>query len=470
MTTRHTGTLNPTPAPRAPKVRSRPPGSGSLFDSAIARRAALDALRKLDPRTLARNPVMFVVEVGSVLTTILFFRDLGDSTGDENLFAGLVVVFLWFTVLFANFAEAMAEGRGKAQAATLRKTRGETVARVRRGDGSIVEVASSQLDLGDECVVTAGEVIPGDGDVIEGIATVDESAITGESAPVIRESGGDRSAVTGGTRVLSDEIVVRITAEAGRDVPRSHDRSGRGRRSPEDAERDRAVDPARRPDDHLLAGGRDPATVRHLLRRRTVDHRPRRAARVPDPDHDRRSALGDRDRRDGSPRPAQRAGDVGARRRGGWRRDDAAARQDGDHHVRRSTGGRAAAGARGDRTGAGGGGVGIEHRRRDAGGSIDRRVRGEPLRLVGTVGARRRHGPVHRPDPNEWDGLPERRRRTRPAGAQGSCRDGPPDRRGRGRHRTDRGAAARRDGVARRRHAARRHRPSSTASHRGSSA
>ena len=196
-------------------MRSRPPGSGSLFDSAIARRAALDALRKLDPRTLARNPVMFVVEVGSVLTTILFLRDLGDSTGDENLFGGLVVVFLWFTVLFANFAEAMAEGRGKAQAATLRKTRGETVARVRRADGSIAEVASSQLELGDECVVTAGEVIPGDGDVIEGIATVDESAITGESAPVIRESGGDRSAVTGGTRVLSDEIVVRITARPG---------------------------------------------------------------------------------------------------------------------------------------------------------------------------------------------------------------------------------------------------------------
>jgi K+-transporting ATPase ATPase B chain len=196
-------------------VRSRPPGTASLLDAAIVRRAAVDAVRKLDPRTLARNPVMFVVEVGSVLTTVLFLRDLGDSTGDENLFGGLVVTFLWFTVLFANFAEAMAEGRGKAQADTLRRTRSETVARVRRADGSVVEMASSQLDLGDDCVVTAGEVIPGDGDVIEGIATVDESAITGESAPVIRESGGDRSAVTGGTRVLSDEIVVRITARPG---------------------------------------------------------------------------------------------------------------------------------------------------------------------------------------------------------------------------------------------------------------
>ena len=169
---------------------------------------------KLDPRTLARNPVMFVVEIGAVLTTVLFFRDLAESSRAVNVFTGLVVAFLWFTVLFANFAEAMAEGRGKAQAATLRKTRSETVATVRPG-GATVEVPSSQLQIGDECVVTAGEIVPGDGDVVEGIATVDESAITGESAPVIRESGGDRSAVTGGTRVLSDEIVVRITARPG---------------------------------------------------------------------------------------------------------------------------------------------------------------------------------------------------------------------------------------------------------------
>src|SRR5262245_24869152 len=155
---------------------------------------------------MIRNPVMFVVEVGSVLTTILFFRDLGSSTANENVFAGLVTLWLWFTVLFANFAEAMAEGRGKAQAATLRKTRSETVARVRRPDGTIVDKPSTQLELGDLCVVAAGEVIPGDGDVVEGIATVDESAITGESAPVIRESGGDRSAVTGGTRVLTGAL------------------------------------------------------------------------------------------------------------------------------------------------------------------------------------------------------------------------------------------------------------------------
>jgi potassium-transporting ATPase ATP-binding subunit len=210
----------PAPAPQAPgdrppKVRTRPSGARSLFDGAIVRRALLDALVKLDPRTLARNPVMFVVEVGSVFTTILFLRELGGATRAENVFAGLVVVFLWFTVLFANFAEAMAEGRGKAQAATLRRTRSETTASVRRADGTIEEVPSSALQVGDLCVVAAGQVIPGDGDVIEGIATVDESAITGESAPVIRESGGDRSAVTGGTRVLSDEIVVHITAQPG---------------------------------------------------------------------------------------------------------------------------------------------------------------------------------------------------------------------------------------------------------------
>jgi K+-transporting ATPase ATPase B chain len=206
-------------------TKTRPVGSSardrhplptrSLFDPAIVRRALGDSIRKLDPRVQARNPVMFVVLVGSVLTTILFARDLSDSSASQNVFSGLVALFLWFTVLFASFAEAMAEGRGKAQADTLRRTRTETTARRRRKDGPIEEVPATQLRVGDECVVSAGEVIPSDGDVIEGIASVDESAITGESAPVIRESGGDRSAVTGGTKVLSDEIVVRITARPG---------------------------------------------------------------------------------------------------------------------------------------------------------------------------------------------------------------------------------------------------------------
>ncbi|MDO8363248.1 MAG: potassium-transporting ATPase subunit KdpB [Actinomycetota bacterium] len=200
---------------RPPKVRTKAAVSRSIFDPTIVKSASVDSLRKLNPVTMAKNPVMFIVEVGAVLTTLLFLRDLGDSSGQENAFSGLVAAFLWFTVLFANFAEAMAEGRGKAQAATLRKTRADTIARVRLADGSIVDRPSAELLVGDLCVVVAGEVIPGDGDIVEGIATVDESAITGESAPVIRESGGDRSAVTGGTRVLSDQIVVQITAKPG---------------------------------------------------------------------------------------------------------------------------------------------------------------------------------------------------------------------------------------------------------------
>jgi K+-transporting ATPase ATPase B chain len=202
-------------APRPVKSRRRPPAARKLFDPAITKQAIKDSFVKLNPRTMIRNPVMFVVEVGSVLTTVLFFRDVGSSTANENVFAGMVSLWLWFTVLFANFAEAMAEGRGKAQAATLRRTRAETMANVRQPDGSLVQKASTALQIGDLCVVAAGEVIPGDGDVVEGLATVDESAITGESAPVIRESGGDRSAVTGGTRVLSDEITVRITSKPG---------------------------------------------------------------------------------------------------------------------------------------------------------------------------------------------------------------------------------------------------------------
>ncbi len=198
--------------PRAPR---RPTQQRSLFDSAIVSTAVVDSFRKLHPRTQARNPVLFVVLVGSVLTTILFFRDLGDSTAAENVFTGLVALFLWFTVLFANFAEAMAEGRGKAQADTLRRARAETMANRRLADGSLEPVPSSRLDVGDVVVVNAGEMIPSDGEIIAGIASVDESAITGESAPVIRESGGDRSAVTGGTRVLSDQIVVEITARPG---------------------------------------------------------------------------------------------------------------------------------------------------------------------------------------------------------------------------------------------------------------
>nr|WP_296773935.1 potassium-transporting ATPase subunit KdpB [Rhodococcus sp. (in: high G+C Gram-positive bacteria)] len=166
------------------------------------------AFAKLDPRHLARNPVMFIVFVGSLVTTVL-------AVMSPSAFAWSITGWLWFTVLFANLAESVAEGRGKAQAASLRKVKQDSSARRRLPDGSIEDVRGTDLRVGDDVIVTAGEVIPGDGDVVDGIASVDESAITGESAPVVRESGGDRSAVTGGTTVLSDEIVVRITAEQG---------------------------------------------------------------------------------------------------------------------------------------------------------------------------------------------------------------------------------------------------------------
>ena len=213
MTVTPDSTVAPQPETRPPKVRTKP--AASLFEPAIVRRAAVDALTKLDPRQQLRNPVMFIVLIGSVWTTVLFFRDLPTAQASDSVFTGLVSIWLWFTVLFANFAEAVAEGRGKAQADTLRKTRSETVAHVRQADGTVAELPSTELKIGDLCVVTPGELIPGDGDVVEGIASVDESAITGESAPVIRESGGDRSAVTGGTRVLSDGIVVKISTRPG---------------------------------------------------------------------------------------------------------------------------------------------------------------------------------------------------------------------------------------------------------------
>ncbi len=189
-----------------------------LFDSKIVRTAAIDSVRKLDPRRMIRNPVMFVVEVGGVLTLGLFVQALVSVGEAPAGFILAISVFLWFTVLFGNFAEAMAEGRGKAQAETLKKARRDIMARrlsAPRRDATVTNVDASQLRAGDVVIVEAGEVIPGDGDVIEGIASVDESAVTGESAPVIRESGGDRSAVTGGTRVLSDWILVKISANPG---------------------------------------------------------------------------------------------------------------------------------------------------------------------------------------------------------------------------------------------------------------
>jgi K+-transporting ATPase ATPase B chain len=186
----------------------------SIWDPGIVRQAAVDSLRKLDPRIQLKNPVMFIVEVGSLLTTIIFIQELTSGVG-RPLFTGQVAFWLWFTVLFANFAEAMAEGRGKAQADTLRKTRTETVANRLTGADGMEQVPAASLRKNDVVMVHAGEFIPADGEIVEGVASVDESAITGESAPVIRESGGDRSAVTGGTRVISDWIKVRVTSDPG---------------------------------------------------------------------------------------------------------------------------------------------------------------------------------------------------------------------------------------------------------------
>jgi K+-transporting ATPase ATPase B chain len=186
----------------------------AIWDMKIVQRAVWDSIAKLHPRKMMGNPVMFVVEVGSVVTSVLLVRDALQHQGAFG-FNLQITLWLWFTVLFANFAEAMAEGRGKAQADALRKARSETVANRVLPDGNIEKIASSKLRSGDVVNVSAGEFIPGDGEIVEGVASVDESAITGESAPVIREAGGDRSAVTGGTRVLSDCIKIKITSNPG---------------------------------------------------------------------------------------------------------------------------------------------------------------------------------------------------------------------------------------------------------------
>ncbi|MFF6808020.1 potassium-transporting ATPase subunit KdpB [Streptomyces sp. NPDC012616] len=213
MTTRtesdEMSTATPTRAPHSdvPTGHKSPEGrvGAGLFDPRQLLKSLPDAFRKLDPRVMVKAPVMFVVWIGSVLTTVFSFKDPGDW------FGWTISAWLWLTVVFANLAEAVAEGRGKAQADTLRKAKTDTVARLVDG----TEVPGTALKIGDLVVCEAGDVIPGDGDVVEGVASVDESAITGESAPVIRESGGDRSAVTGGTKVLSDRIVIKITAKPG---------------------------------------------------------------------------------------------------------------------------------------------------------------------------------------------------------------------------------------------------------------
>lgn len=207
----HGGPLSSDPGSLLPHKLSR---SRPLFDPEIVGRATKESFAKLNPLTLLKNPVMFVVEVGAVLTSLFLLRDLF-AHGKDLSFQIQICIWLWFTVLFANFAEAMAEARGKAQADTLRKTKSDSMAKRIVGKDQIEIVASSKLRSGDIVVAETGDLIPGDGEVIDGIATVDESVITGESAPVIRESGGDRSAVTGGTKVLSDKVKIRITSNPG---------------------------------------------------------------------------------------------------------------------------------------------------------------------------------------------------------------------------------------------------------------
>ena len=241
-------------------------------------------------------------------------RQLPSITAPAFAFNLQITLWLWFTVLFANFAEAMAEGRGKAQADTLRKAKGETIAKRYKADGSFEEVVSGLLRAGDVIYVEAGHYIAGDGEVIEGVASVDESAITGESAPVIREAGGDRSAVTGGTKVLSDWIKVQDHLQSRRNLPRPHDRAGRRRHAPEDAQRDRAQHSALRPHHHLSAGRGHAAAVRHLLQRAADGLRAGLAAGLPHSHHHRRPALGHRHRGHGPAGAVQRAGHERPRR------------------------------------------------------------------------------------------------------------------------------------------------------------
>ena len=219
----------------AMKLQKQVPVS-AMLDQKIVFPAIGASFAKLDPRLMIKNPVMFVVEVVAALTTVIFLRDL--VTGGADLgFTFQIILWLWFTVLFANFAEAVAEGRGKAQAESLKKTRTASQAKLLTGlDKSFRLVSGTSLKVGDVVLVEAGDNIPSDGEVIEGVASVNEAAITGESAPVIRESGGDRSAVTGGTQVLSDWIRVRITAAQGSTFIDRMNQAGRGRRAAEDPE------------------------------------------------------------------------------------------------------------------------------------------------------------------------------------------------------------------------------------------
>jgi hypothetical protein len=276
------------------KMNKRMPVATMLHPK-IVMPAIGSSFRKLDPRLMIKSPVMFVVEVVAALTTVIFIRDL--ANGGENLgFTFQIILWLWFTVLFANFAEAVAEGRGKAQAESLRKTRTESQAKLLTGSGRTYRlVPGTNLKVGDVVLVEAGDSIPSDGEVVEGIASVNEAAITGESAPVIRESGGDRR--HGRAVGLDPRSHHR---GAGLDLHRSHDPAGRGRRASEDAERDRAQHPACGPHHYFRVRDRDHSKLCRLCWRPDFGRDSGGAVRHADSDHDRRSVVGDRHRRHGS--------------------------------------------------------------------------------------------------------------------------------------------------------------------------
>ena len=401
--------------------------SNSLFDKQLIKESLGASVRKLDPRTMIKNPIMFTVEIVTAVMFVLLFYILisGDTTQGSFGYNLVVFVVLFITLLFANFAEAIAEARGKAQADSLRKTREETPAKLVNGN-TVRIVSSNALKKNDIFECEAGDIVPADGEIIEGLASIDESAITGESAPVIREAGGDKSSVTGGTKVLSDRIRVRVTAMPGEsflDKMISLVEGASRQKTPNEI----ALT-------ILLAGFTLVfvivcATLKPFADYVGTEHHDRRvhfAVRLPDPDHDRRTAVGDRNRRNGPGAACERHHQIGQGRRDGRRHRHAAARQDGNHHHRQPQGDQILPGT----------GDGYESVRRslhvlvavrrNARGEIDHRTgaRTGPPRAR-TEHDRRADDPFLRRDE-----MLRRRPGRRPANPQRRFRIDPPDRRG----------------------------------------
>ena len=397
--------------------------------NSFAKRAVRDAFAKLAPREQMKNPVMLTVYISAILTLILFVLSLFGISDSNPGFTLAISAILWLTVLFANFAEAIAEGRGKAQADSLRAAKRDVdahkltealLAKASHAEdpaelvrARAEEVSSASLKKKDLFFVCAGEQIPADGEIVMGAASVDESAITGESAPVIRESGGDRSAVTGGTTVLSDWLIVRVSADSGSQLPRSDDFHGRVRFAQEDPQRDRARDLAGRAHPGVSAGGHVAVHVQRFLRGACGRGKPHlahvfgRPVRVFSAYHHRRASIGHRHRGHVPPEPGERACHERPRGRGGRRRRCAAARQDGHHHAGQPSGLRVRSRRRRDRARSRGCRSAGKPHRRDARGSLDRGAREGALRHQGPRAFRRGHGErsLHGADAYERRGL-----------------------------------------------------------------